>query len=173
MNLLQHPKIFSAKTGNADSINDALFNGFQQYMDDDAIKRTHFFDGRYENIYIDESKIPEKRLILEQVINFASQILNKPKSELKAGLWFNGMGPGHSTTAHTHDDDDELLSAVYYVRTPPLSGQLVMRHKQFTTTVAPEAGMFAFFPPDIIHEVTENKSQHMRLSLGINIGPNK
>jgi len=171
MSLLQHPTLFSAKIDNATAINEALFNGFQEYMNDSDIKRSHFFDGRYENIYIDENKIPEKRIVLEQVLNFASQILNKPASQLKAGLWFNGMGPGHSTTAHTHDDDDELLSAVYYVRTPPQSGQLVIRHKQFTTTVEPEEGMFAFFPADIIHEVTKNKSQDMRLSLGINIGP--
>lgn len=173
MDLFQHPALFLAQIDNASFINNALFEGFQKHMDDADTKCSHFFGGRYENIYIGEDKIPEKCIVLEQVMRFASQILNKPVSQLKAGLWFNGMDPGHSTTAHTHDDDDELLSAVYYVRIPPQSGRLVIRHRQFITTVEPEEGMFAFFPPDIIHEVTKNKSQGMRLSLGINIGLNE
>lgn len=171
MTLDKLPNLYTAHIENPENLNIALFAGFQNHVDDENIKRTHFFGGRYENIYIGEDIIPEKTEVLNTAIQFAAQILNKSADELKAGLWFNAMGPGHSTTAHSHDDDDELLSAVYYVRTPLQSGNLIIRYNHFTTEVEPQEGMFVFFPANAIHEVTENKSNEMRLSLGINFGP--
>ena len=140
-------------------------------MNDKDIRQSHHFGGRYENIYIDSKKIPELDTILHQAIQCASEILDIPTSRLKAGLWFNAMGKGQVTTAHRHDDDDELLSAVYYVRIPENSGQLILSEQNLRTEVTPKAGMFMFFPSDMMHEVTVNNSEEMRLSLGINIGP--
>ncbi|MCW9014168.1 MAG: 2OG-Fe(II) oxygenase family protein [Gammaproteobacteria bacterium] len=152
-------------------MNTALLTGFIQHMNDEDIKKTHHFNGRYENIYISSDKIPEVQQILSLAISNAAKILKKNEADLKAGLWFNAMGHGQLTTAHRHDDDDELLSAVYYVKTPQDSGNLILQYKNFTIEVQPEEGLFVFFPPDMIHQVTENRSQEMRLSLGINIGP--
>ncbi|MDH5472420.1 MAG: 2OG-Fe(II) oxygenase family protein [Gammaproteobacteria bacterium] len=171
MSMFKHPSLYSNLLDNADNVNARLLDGFYRHLQDEDNKRTHLFEGRYENIYISSEKIPEKSLILQAVIATASKILDISPSDLKAGLWFNAMQPGDSTTAHRHDDDDELLSAVYYVKVPKNSGELILTVNNFTTHVTPKEGMMVFFPPDMIHEVTENKSNEMRLSLGINIGP--
>ena len=165
--------IFYYKLEDADTINQALLKGFENNLASEQVRKTHFFGGRFENIYIDQALIPEITTILDEVTELAAEILAMPKNKLKAGLWFNAMGPGHATTAHRHDDFDELLSAVYYVTVPANSGELILSEKNFSTHVTPEAGMFVFFPPDMMHEVTENRSNDMRLSLGINIGPVK
>lgn len=171
MSLYQYPQLYAVKLADVTALNQNLLNGFINHIDDEDIRRSHYFAGRYENIYISSDKIPAITTILQQVIHYASQILDRPEAELKAGLWFNAMGQGHTTTAHRHDDDDELLSAVYYVRIPDNSGELILSDRNFVTHVTPQEGMFAFFPPDMMHEVTENKSEELRLSLGINIGP--
>jgi len=171
MTLFKHPHLYSRLLDDAETINSGLLSGFHKHLDDDDNKRTHFFDDRYENIYISSEKIPEKSLILATAIETASKILGIEAKELQAGLWFNAMQPGHSTTAHRHDDYDELLSAVYYAKVPDDSGKLILTVKNFMTYVTPQEGMMVFFPADMIHEVTENKSDEMRLSLGINIGP--
>ena len=171
MTIFKHPALYSKLLDNADSINSRLLTGFYKHLDDEDNKRTHFFENRYENVYISSEKIPQKSLILDAAIETAGTILDMDIAELQAGLWFNAMQPGNSTTAHRHDDYDELLSAVYYVKVPENSGELILTVNNFITHVTPREGMMVFFPADMIHEVTENKSNDMRLSLGINIGP--
>ncbi|MFW2373869.1 MAG: 2OG-Fe(II) oxygenase [Gammaproteobacteria bacterium] len=171
MNLYKYPDLYSYQIEQAEQLNHKLYQGFLSHVDDGDIRRSHHFGGRYENIYIDSEKIPELDTILHQAIACASEILNKPVTKLKAGLWFNAMGKGQVTTAHRHDDDDELLSAVYYIRTPQNSGQLILSDQNLRAEITPKAGLFMFFPPDMMHEVTVNNSEEMRLSLGINIGP--
>ena len=109
MTLFKHPALYSKILDNADSLNASLLTSFSKHLDDDDNKRTHFFEGRYENIYNSSEKIPEKQQILNAAIEAAGEILERDISELQAGLWFNVMQPGHSTTAHRHDDYDELL----------------------------------------------------------------
>ena len=171
MTIFKHPALYSRLLDKADDINSRLLTDFYKHLDDEDNKCTHFFENRYENIYISSEKIPQKSLILDAAIETAGTILDMDISKLQAGLWFNAMQPGNSTTAHRHDDYDELLSAVYYVKVPKNSGELILTVNNFTTHVTPREGMMVFFPPDMIHEVTENKSNDMRLSLGINIGP--
>jgi len=171
MPLIKHPAFFSAYLNDFEQINTALLNGYLAHTDDENIKRSHFFEGRYENIYITKDTIPELNTILNAAIEHAASILKLNKNDLKAGCWFNAMQPGHITLAHRHDDDDELLSAVYYVSVPRDSGELTLHHKHLATRVTPDAGLFVFFPPDISHEVSRNNSETIRLSLGINIGP--
>ena len=171
MHLIKHPPLFSAYLANFEQVNAALSVGYFSHANDEHIKRSHFFEGRYENVYITEEIIPELGTIQNAVIECAADILELDKYCLKSGFWFNAMEPGHTTSVHSHDDDDELLSAVYYISVPEDSGNLVLHHKHFTTRVTPAAGMFVFFPPDISHEVSRNNSNQTRLSLGINIGP--
>lgn len=163
--------LFSAYLDKHTEINQKLLIGLTKYIDDISTRKSHDFNGRYENIYINQKMIPELALVLESVKIYAAEILNCSSSDLKAGLWFNVMNPGDSTTLHKHDDDDELLSAVYYVSVAENSGTLILDKPPVQSQVSPEEGLFVFFPPNMPHEVTENMSNICRVSLGINIGP--
>lgn len=165
------PAYFSLQLSNAAALNQALLNGYHQYVQDSATRRSHEYEGRYENIYIGKDKVPQIDVVLNHAREAAASILKMGMDELRAGLWFNAMPPGSRTLKHAHDDDDELLSAVYYVQVPENAGHLILHSANFSTHVTPQAGMFVFFSPDVQHEVTENNSSEMRLSLGINIGP--
>ena len=167
-------KNFSLQTALLDGyedINRQLLDGLNTYIDDTRTRKSHHFMGRYENIYIDNARIPALSLIINNVKEIAAEILHVPSNNLKAGLWFNVMNPGDKTTRHQHDDDDELLSAVYYIKVPENSGNLKLGKIPVFTEVTPREGMFVFFPPELPHEVTENLSDESRVSLGINIGP--
>lgn len=160
--------IFKVHSTLPSSIISALRTGFLSHHEDVDVKRTHLFNGRYENIYITGKHITELDALLEEACAYASELLNI--DDLQAGCWFNNMPPGAITTVHSHDDDDELLSAVYYVVVPENSGDLIIHNGNESLRITPEAGMFVFFKPDVVHEVTENLSSHERLSIGINFG---
>ena len=134
------------------------------------VKKTHLFDGRYENIYLTQAHIPALNSLLSEAIDHAQDILET--GELRAGFWFNYMPPGSTTTLHSHDDDDELLSCVYYVHVPENSGNIILYPKgKEALTQQSETGKFIFFKPDIKHEVSRNNSSQHRLSIGMNFGP--
>lgn len=132
------------------------------------MRRTHLFNGRYENIYLNETHIPELTELIDEANMLASSLLNQ--QDLRAGFWFNHMPPGSITLPHRHDDDDELLSAAYYVSIPENSGELIVHAKPENIHIQPKAGMFIFFSPDAVHEVSKNMSTYHRLSIGINFG---
>lgn len=165
------PGYYSLHLQYAADLNQALLQGYLRHSAKGSSRGTHFYQGRYENIYIDRVLIPEIDQVLHMACTAAATILEIDVHSLKAGLWFNAMPPGSRTLKHAHDDDDELLSAVYYVSVPEHSGQLTLYAGDFCTHVVPQAGMFVFFPPTVQHDVSENCSQELRLSLGINIGP--
>lgn len=155
----------------ADVVNVALEQGFIAHHQETDIKRSHLFNGRYENIYLTPEHIPEIKELLDEACELASQILGV--DDLRAGCWFNYMPPGAVTTLHSHDDDDELLSAVYYVTVPADSGELIIHDDNRLYRVLPRQGMFVFFAPDVVHEVSKNNSSADRLSIGINFGKRK
>lgn len=157
-----------SKFKNPATLNRKLENGFYQHNQSPDIKRTHLFHGRYENIYIDTNLIPEIKVLLDEAALLAEKLLDV--EHIQIGFWFNHMPPGAVTIAHSHDDDDELLSAVYYVTVPENSGNLLIHEKNDPVEIIPEEGMFVFFKPDVVHEVLENKSQQDRLSIGMNFG---
>ncbi len=155
------------------------------------VRKTHLFGGRYENIYLDERHIPELALLIDNATRLAGEILGL--DGLRAGYWFNFMPPGAVTLPHTHDDDDEMLSGVYYLEAPANSGELILHHDKILRqpgiatrpansgelilhhdtgqeTITPEAGLFVFFSPRVRHEVSENRSTKNRLSIGMNFG---
>ena len=160
--------IYRARSNSLLQHNDSLFTGFLNNYESDKVKRTHLFNGRYENIYLNENHIPELSIFLEEACEHANAILGTTK--INAGYWFNYMPAGAVTLPHRHDDDDELLSGVYYVAVPENSGDLIIHADHDKVRISPEKGMFVFFKPDVIHEVTENLSQSERLSIGINFG---
>lgn len=136
----------------------------------DAIK-SHFFNDRYENIYIPADKITGLNILLTKLRTEASRLLEDDTDNLKIGYWFNIMRRGDVTLAHSHDDTDELLSGTYYLQIPAGSGKLLVHHTNKTTTIQPYPGQFVFFHPAVEHEVTQHQSEITRISLGFNIGP--
>lgn len=168
--------VYHHRISAAHNLNKTLLSGFLKWQNHKEIRKTHLFEGRYENIYITAQHIPELRSLIKSAIASAETILNV--RQLRAGYWFNYMPAGSTTTLHTHDDDDELLSAVYYVHALENSGNLIIHiddssHSSKTIEIQPEAGKFVFFKPTVPHEVNENQSTEHRLSIGINFGLDK
>jgi len=153
-------------------LNKILLSAFLKLQNEAGVRKTHLFEGRYENIYLNEKHIPELAPLIESAIKSAEAILKV--QNLRAGYWFNYMPPGATTTLHTHDDDDELLSAVYYVHVPENSGNLIIyndsKNRVEKIEIQSKTGDFIFFKPDLPHEVSKNNSTEHRLSIGINFG---
>ena len=155
------------------SINAKLLSGFLKHQNDSDVRKTHLFEDRYENIYLKTHHIPELSSLIDEAVSLAENIVHT--QNLRAGIWFNYMPPGASTTLHTHDDDDELLSGVYYVNVPENSGNLIIYNntkdnEQEKIEITPVAGDFIFFKPDVRHEVSKNNSNEHRLSIAFNFG---
>jgi uncharacterized protein (TIGR02466 family) len=165
---------------NTPDINPAIESGFLEHHNDPDIHKTHLFDGRYENIYLNDKHIPALKPLINEALSLAAEILAKECTDLKnlrAGYWFNYMPPGTATTLHTHDDDDELLSCVYYIKVPEDSGNLIIyddsdRARPNKIEIKSRTGDFIFFKPDVRHEVTKNNSSEYRLSIAFNFGLN-
>jgi hypothetical protein len=152
-------------------INRQIMKAYLQLEEQDFLKRTHFFGGRYENLYLQRERIPAIGRVLEQAENYADSIVQNFAGQLRSGFWVNDMGPNAVTTEHDHDEDDELLSAVYYVQVPQNSGELNIIDRHSRTIIAPQAGMIVFFAPTVRHSVSRNNSGGRRISLGMNFGP--
>jgi quercetin dioxygenase-like cupin family protein len=152
----------------AKDLNSGLLSGFLDHQDDEDVKKTHLFQGRYENIYLKPQHVPELASLIDKATVLAEKILNS--SNLRVGYWFNYMPPGAITVPHTHNDDDELLSAAYYVYVPENSGDLILHKASERIDIQPRAGEFIFFKPDVPHEVSKNNSEQHRLSIAFNFG---
>lgn len=133
-------------------------------------QRSHYFGGRFENLYLPREAIPQLELILLTARQQAAAILQQPLETLRIGFWFNLMQQGDVTTPHTHDDDSELLSGTYYISVPPHSGELVVWLAGRPHAITPVAGRFIFFAPEVLHEVRRHAAPQPRLSVGFNIG---
>jgi len=156
-----------------ESLNAALRARIESLPESDIVRRHHYLGGRYENLYVALESIPKIRVILDLATAQAAHILNLPKKDLRMGWWLNVMRPGETTFAHTHDEDDEILAGAYYIDVPPHSGKLVLIDGARREEVQPRAGMYIFFAPNTVHEVTRNESGQARVSVGFNIGPAK
>ena len=154
-----------------DALNAKLRARIVSLLPNDIIIRNHYLGGRYENLYVALEAIPELRVILDLATAQAAHILNRPKKDLRLGWWLNIMHPGDVTYAHTHDDEEELLAGVYYIDVPAQSGKLVLKPGTEDVVIEPRAGLFVFFSPALLHEVTGNESRQPRLSVGFNVGP--
>lgn len=150
--------------------NVAILEKFLQLRDDQDTRKTHLFDGRYENIYISRDRLPELEPVFRLLEQTVLDMTGCDRDKLKLGFWLNAMEPGQKTTLHSHDNWDEVLSAVYYVAVPARSGYLVISEGAERIAVQPRAGRIVMFSPKIDHEVTENRADAMRLSVGINVG---
>lgn len=149
------------------SCHQSIYQSFQQMDPSEYHKQSHFFHDRYENIYIDQTKIAQLGVLLDHILMEAASYLCVKSSQLKIGFWFNAMKPGDMTTRHCHDDLDEILSGVYYIHAPAQSGKLVI-YSDEPEIITPEEGMLLFFSPSLDHEVLRNESSDIRLSIGFN-----
>ncbi len=154
----------------AGSVNARLWNQFQAVRDDPGLQRSHHFAGRYENIYVPEARMPALAPVLQAAGQGAERFMGRPVASLSTGFWLNEMGPGHVTLPHHHDEDDELVSGVYYIRVPEDSGDLQLKQGESCQRITPREGMLVFFSPAVMHEVTRNNSEEVRLSVGMNFG---
>ena len=154
-----------------DELNTSLYGRFMELSTTDRIRQSHHFEGRFENIYIDEADIPDMATVLNVVKQQAGQWLGIPADRLKAGFWFNAMEAGQRTTLHHHDENDELLSAVYYIRVPENSGELILHDDGKQVSIQPQEGKLVMFAPAQLHEVTAHLGTGLRLSVGMNVGP--
>lgn len=153
----------------AETVNRAILQRYLQLRDHPATRRTHQFEGRFENTYIELAQIPELQPVVDAALHYAHAILDRDR--LKYGFWFNEMGPGERTTLHSHEEADELLSCVYYVTAPAHSGRLEVHDDPALTYLEPRPGLFAFFDPSLPHAVETNRSADLRLSVAFNFGP--
>ncbi len=79
---------------NSRALNINLYSRFMELAGTDRIRQTHYFAGRFENCYINAADIPDITSILEVAKQQAERQLNLAVETLKAGFWFNAMGPG-------------------------------------------------------------------------------
>jgi hypothetical protein len=154
-----------------DRLNTGLYDRFIALSGTGRVRQTHFFAGRFENTYIDKADIPEIAVVLQVLQQQAVQLLGIPAHKLKVGFWFNAMEAGHRTSLHHHDENDELLSAAYYIRVPENSGNLILHDADRQISIQPEEGKLVMFAPGLPHEVTVHRGTGLRLSVGMNVGP--
>lgn len=136
----------------------------------DNLKKTHLFNGRYENIYLKNVTFEPLTNVLTDAKNQAAILLSTTINELSMDFWFNDMPPSHITDWHRHDVMDERLSGVFYIHVPNNSGDLLLKNKKEIVRIKPKDNDFVFFEPDVNHYVEENKSSTSRLSIGMNFG---
>jgi hypothetical protein len=152
--------------------NTTIEHAYLSQKDKKDVVKTHYINGRFENVYLQREQLPHLPQLLDEAITYATQILES-KQPLKVGFWFNEMQVGDVTSAHIHEEDDELLSGVYYLSVPKGSGDLILGENSKADKhlkITPKSGDFIFFSPSLLHAVEENKSLNMRLSIGLNFG---
>ena len=156
---------------NPEKLNAGLYARFMELSGTDRIRQSHHFAGRFENTYINEADIPEIATVLAVMKTQAGKLLGVAPETLKAGFWFNVMETGHRTLPHHHDENDELLSAVYYIRVPENSGELILHDDGKQVSIQPQEGKLVVFAPGVLHEVTAHLGSGLRLSVAMNVGP--
>jgi hypothetical protein len=160
---LQHP--------DAEALNGSLAATFASLDDADFSRRSHFIDGRFENLYLDRNRLPGLDALLAFATTAGAQRLGPGCPPLRCGFWLNAMPPGSSTSRHSHAENDELLSGVYYVTAPANSGDICFQDGPFGVRVTPSAGLLLLFPPDLLHWVEPHRGEGLRLSVAFNLGP--
>ena len=135
--------------------------------------------GRWENIYISLTYVPQVKKILSIAGKLANNILDQkaviPYRELGYShdeFWFNIAKPGEPTGWHDHKEN-AALSAVYYLKVPSGSGQIQFRKKNregwYEWTVKSQTGKMILFNSNVEHAVEKNNSSGDRISLAFNL----
>ena len=99
-----------------------------------------------------------------QTLIIPHELLGYDKNE----FWFNSAYEGELTSVHNHNEHAQV-SGVIYLQVPINSGNLFFK-KGHDNELEVEAtkGKIVFFPSNLDHYVTENKSTEKRISLSFN-----
>ncbi len=168
MLLTHEPPVHFATLPGWNETNRVLLRALDRELSGPHVHHSHYELGRYENTYIPLPAIPEIEPVRAAATEGARTILQRER--LKLGFWFNIMRPGDRTARHNHEEEDELLSCVYYLRTPPNCGDLLLYPAQGPVRITPVEGRFVFFSPKLPHAVEENRSGQQRVSVAFNFG---
>jgi len=168
MKLLHRPPVHIATLPDREKINRTLLAALERELGGPHVRQSHFELGRHENTYLDAAFIPEIAPVRDAALTAANEILGG--TELKYGFWFNIMHPGDRTARHNHQEENELLSCVYYLRAPRDSGDLLLYPAAGAMEITPVEGRFVFFSPKLAHAVAENRSHEKRISVAFNFG---
>jgi hypothetical protein len=160
---LRHP--------DAKALNGPLAAAFEQLGEADFSRRSHFIEGRFENLYLGRDRLPGLDSLLAFAADAGAERLGPDCPPLRCGFWLNAMPPGSSTSRHSHAENDELLSGVYYVTAPADSGDLCFQDGPFGIRVTPAPGLLLLFPPELVHWVEPHRGDGLRLSVAFNLGP--
>lgn len=138
----------------------------------DCFRRSHYFFGRYENLYLDQhlcDGLAELMATIEQqAAPWIPEIDND--EELSMMFWFNLMQQGDQTTWHNHDELFEVVSGVVYLLVPPGSAEFLYKYQGVEQSIAPKVGQVMWFNPALDHAVAVHQSAEPRLSLAFNLG---
>jgi len=154
-----------------EALNARLLTAFVELDRSVFAHRSHFIDDRFENLYIAKERLPGLADLIDFARDQAQTALGPAAPSLRCGFWLNAMQPGQRTSRHSHEENDELLSGVYYVSAEIDSGDILFHDHPFEIRVTPRPGLMLLFPPELVHSVEPNRSPHLRLSVAFNFGP--
>lgn len=168
LHLIHEPPLHYTSLPGFRALNESLLAGFEREINGPHVRQSHYELGRYENTYIKRAAIPEIEPLCAAAMAGGREILGQ--NELKLGFWFNIMQPGDRTARHNHEEEDELLSCVYYLAAPENSGDLLLFTAAREIRMPPVEGRLVFFSPRLAHAVAENRSGARRVSIAFNFG---
>jgi len=171
--MLEYPreKIHSLICHECKPLHAEIIEQIFKQLEDPATHKSHLFNNRYENIYIDRLHLPAIEPVLNTILEESAKLLQCNKSKLKMGFWFNLMQKDDVTITHSHDEHDEIISGTYYLQAPERSGVLSIKLEQNISIIEPRDAGLIFFHPALEHEVSKHNSPIPRISIGFNIGP--
>ena len=168
---LRLPPVAALDYPRADAIIGPLAAAFAELQEAAFERRSHFIDGRFENLYLARNRLPG----LEELLGFATtagaHLLDTDAGRRRCGFWLNAIPPGSSTSRHTHEENDEPISGIYDVAAPEHSRDIGFQEGPFNIRVSPRAGRMLLFPPSLVHWVEPHRGCGLRLSIAFNLGP--
>ena len=121
--------------------------------------------------------------INSEVMEYAGQIGYNQKKFACIDSWINFYEKGDYQEIHEHTQDC-TISAVYYLKTPEKSGNLILHSPEplgvtdnfdkdnpYTWkiyTIEPKEGMLVMFKANVYHNVTKNDADEERISIAYN-----
>lgn len=170
-NTYPRDKIHNVVCHECKPLHSAIVSDILRLLDEPETRKSHLFNGRYENIYIEREQIPSISPVLRMILQEAANLLEFNENQLQLGFWINFMQKDDVTLPHSHDDDDELLSGTYYLQMPEKSGELKIKTGEDNyEIIKPVEAALTCFHPSVEHEVSKHQSPIPRISIGFNIG---
>ena len=140
---------------------------------DDILKlKSYRLDDNPVNSHYEDTRCPESPVVQEIVKELAEAFKGVTQLDLiLLDCWSHIHEKNMSTNQHSHYPAD--VSAVYYVKVPEGSGQLIFHpsanpYHPGRNAFKPEEKTFILFPSFVDHSVTRNQSDETRISLSFN-----